>query len=295
MVEIAPLKVIILGTAGIVGQHMRKYQPDGIEAIYCRKTSDESHLGADLTNATELKAILALEPDVIVNLAGENRPDVVEQDPKLYWDINVALPDALAAWADEQPHRRYIHASTQGVFSGKAPPYGPFSAPSPVNAYGAQKAEAEALVRPRSNWIIARLTFVLGIRPYPIGRQNPLEQMLEQEKQRQVVDRWFSPLFAKDAALLLWGLATGPTALARIVHLGIPERVTRYSLACIVKRLLGKPFEVVQPVSHDSFEGLAPRPIDTTWSPETAWFTESLIDGLARCSREWQQRESTAR
>ena len=284
------MKVLVLGASGIVGQHLRVSEPQGIEAIYHRRTEDAKYLVSDLTDPAALSAALMLGPDVIVNLAGENRPDVVEQDPKQYRDINVGLPQVLATWATRDSARRYVHVSTQGVFSGNAPPYGPRSPVDPVNAYGMQKAEAETLVRRSSNWIIARLTVILGIRIDTRCRTNVLEQMIEQDKQRHVIDRWFSPLFAADAARGLWALAL-EEALPGIVHLGIPERVTRYSLACMVKQLLGQPTEQVQPVSHTSFEGLAPRPRDTTWSMDSAYYT-LLMDGLRACIQTWKARRA---
>ena len=43
------MRVVILGSAGIIGQHMRLVVPEGIEPVWVRKRKDYAHLGLDLT------------------------------------------------------------------------------------------------------------------------------------------------------------------------------------------------------------------------------------------------------
>ena len=75
------LKVLILGASGIVGQHMRLCIPPGVEPIWVRRTPDPITLGYDLTDVDVLaNLLLARNPDVIVNLAGESNVDKVEMD-----------------------------------------------------------------------------------------------------------------------------------------------------------------------------------------------------------------------
>lgn len=283
------MKVAVFGAGGIVGQTMRLCVPDGINVRFYRKAS--SHVwgsmfyGVDLTDRDDLaQALKAFEPDVIVNLAGENRPDVVAQDASAHYNINVFLPILLARYCD-RIGAHYVHVSSQAVFSGLEPPYDWPSPTGPANAYGLQKEAAERWVAKFRNWTIARLTFVLGIRPLQgTGRKNPLEEMLSNPDQRQVNDRWFSPLFARDAAAILWELVQEKPA-HRIVHLGTPERVTRYQLAGLAAGLLGAGHQVTA-VPNDAFPGIAARPIDTTWAAGSL-FRLQVIDGLAAAVKEW--------
>jgi dTDP-4-dehydrorhamnose reductase len=248
---------------------MRLYQPN-VDAEYYRRSTDLLHTGIDLTATRDYP----LDADVIVNLAGENRPDVVEKDPAQYREINVNVPERIAAWCD-QYGKHYVHISTQGIFSGDNPPYGPDSRVEPINEYGKQKAEAEVRIRGFRNWTILRPTFVLGIRPLPhIGRQNPLEQMLENPTGKQVNDRWFSPLFAREAALAIWQAVMSP-APRQIIHLGTPVPVSRYDVAVAAG---GQP----EAVSHEYFVGFAPRPRDTHYSLDTV-ASLSLGSGIAQC------------
>lgn len=274
------MKVLVLGASGIIGQHMRLCVPLGITPIWARRTADAMHVGIDLDEQMLNLAVLG-DPDVIVNLAGESRTDEVERDSNRYRWINAHVPYQLALWCDRN-EAHLIHVSTQAVFDGAEPPYSQDSEICPVNIYGAQKVEAECRVHKYWNWTIVRPTFVLGTRPMGIGRRNPLEAMLEDAEQNQVDNRWFSPLFARDAAESIWRLVESKLKGAT-VHLGIPQRVSRYDIA-----LLAAPVgATVNAVEHESFQGIAPRPIDTTYA-EGSWHCRTLVEGIEEARREME-------
>ncbi len=260
------MKVVIFGASGIIGAHLRLCVPPGVEPIWMRREADALHRGLDLLRTADLANSLTTErPNVIINLAGESRTDVVERDPDEYYDLNVIVPDRLAHWC-ERNNSHHVHISTQAVFNGEHPPYHPKSQRQAVNEYGRQKIFAEESVeRVGSRWTIVRPTFVLGVRPVPtMGRENPIEQMLTAPVQRQVSDRWFSVSFARDVAADLWKIALGEP-LMKAVHIGIPHGVTRYDLAATVSCLPGVTVGVDR-AKHGDFAGIAPRPVDTTFA-----------------------------
>lgn len=265
------MRVVVLGASGIVGQHMYVNQPEGVEATYVVRNCPplKNYVSLDCSEFLALKEFLdETQPDAIVNLAGQNNVDAVENDPLPYEQINSGLPFFLVTWCDDND-AHLVQASTQGVFSGDDGPYSPSSQVNPITAYGAQKAIAEELVQTGTNWTIARLTFVIGTRPFPgYGRINPLEDMFERDKQIQVNDHFFSPLLAQEAAETLWDFAIDREG--GIHHLGIPESVSRFQLAqktAILKQMTGINTELVD-VAHDYFasKGSAKRPVDTTWA-----------------------------
>jgi dTDP-4-dehydrorhamnose reductase len=273
------MKVAIFGASGIIGQHMRLCVPLSINPIWLRNQADRRHVGLDLTNSQALSEFLeSEEPEVVLNLAGESRPDVVEGCPGEFYRINVAVPQILGRWCLAHG-RHYIHVSTQGVFSGEEPPYFPGSFRHPINAYGRQKVEAENQIeRMPCAWTILRPTFILGVRPLPhVGRSNPIEQMLEGQV-GQVDNRWFSVLFARTAAAQIWKII-----LRRphgIIHLGIPGSASRHEIAS----LLGCKSD---PLRHEHFAGIATRPINTSYESVKPYSTE-LDEGLKKCREDWE-------
>ncbi len=250
------MKVIIFGASGIIGQHMRLCVPPGIEPVWVRSHEDVLHHGVD---ANDFDAVVRLfqeeRPHAVVNLAGESNPDTVERSPERYRFVNAEFPGQLIGYCHRQ-NIHLVHVSTQAVFSGENPPYRPESPKNAVNEYGRQKTEAEDRIRQfSSGWAIIRPTFVLGVRPMPaIGRQNPIEQMIEGQK-NQVADRKFSVSLAEGVASYLWEAAID--RIEGIIHVG-SMTVSRYDIASMIG-------DDVNHVSHADFPGIAPRPGDTTY------------------------------
>lgn len=284
--------VLVLGAGGIIGQHLLTSRPDWVDGIFTRRSAASAPWTAfDAEKDDVIEFLDVLRPDVIINLAGENRVDVVEADPDKYHEVNVRLPEMLSEWTSRN-ECYLIQSSSQGVFSGNNPTYSPDDAPDPLTHYGRQKVRSEQAALSIANSEVTRFTFVLGIRPFQdIGRRNPLEDMIEKSDQLQVDDRFFSPLFAEDCAEILWDRVRNRTSNSeRIVHIGCPVRCSRFSIASDVKRLLDKHIDpVIQPVPHDYFSGLAARPGDTTWNAERCLYNSSYEEGLARSCAGWSK------
>lgn len=285
------LKVAVFGCGGIIGTHMLISVPEDIEPYFVRKTHSPLADSLDLTNWPAALAWLnERRPDVIINLAGESRPDVVERDPGASQDINVTLPLNLVEWCDSHGSH-LIQVSSQAVYNGQHAPYSVDGlTEAPVNEYGRQKAFVDyALLRrvpPAGNWTIVRPTFVLGIRPFPaIGRKNPAEAMLDGSQVHQVDNRFFSVSFAWDVAEVLWETARQRPS-RKTVHVGNPGTVNRFGLAQMLN-----PAQVFEPVTQEHFEatfGIAPRPRDTTYAD--GHFSTPLNVGLKWLAEEYQER-----
>ena len=158
------MKVLILGAGGIVGQHMKINEPKDVEVIYSRKTSSPGWYGIDVDHQDVRKDLDIINPDVIINLAGENRVDVVESDPQKYISVNVDLVKTLCTWVTKN-NKYLIQGSTQGIFSGDNSCYNTTDIAHPLTHYGKQKLTAEHIVLAHQNTEICRLTFVIGVRP----------------------------------------------------------------------------------------------------------------------------------
>lgn len=264
--------ILVLGAGGIIGQHIEVAHP-GLAFV-------RSRWEAALDDRDSLRRLLdARRPSSIINLAGENRVDVVEGGPQATASINCGLPMWAAEWCDEND-AFLVQVSTQGVFSGDHAPYRSFDTPHPRTEYGAQKVEAEQRVAAFRNWTIARVTFVLGVRPRTTGRVNPLEQMFALSSQRQVNDRFFSPSFAVDVAEHLVRLAA-LEAPGRIVHLGLPIRVSRFDIAQIAN-----PGARIEAVSDREFSGPS-RPVDTSYGAGSLCI-QDLVEGITAAREQWK-------
>lgn len=285
------LRVIIFGAGGVVGQNMIHNSPKNIEAIYTRTCDDDNYTKFIYGEDDVSDFLNFYNPDVILNLAGENRVDIVESTPDEFKDLNENFPIELAAWCKEKD-KFLIQGSTQAVFSGRFAPYSPYSITDPINEYGVQKSNSEKNVLKIKNSMITRLTFVLGSRYFrEIGRRNPYEDILEKPHQLQVDDRFFSPLFAHDAAKTLWNLiCLNKSNSRKIVHLGHPLKCSRFSIASDVKYHLHGSLDVkISGVSHEYFPGLAQRPYDTTWNASDCMYNDSYESNLLESFIIWRR------
>lgn len=264
-------RVAVLGAGGILGQTMMLYEPEGAVVRYYRRSSTEM-LFYQLNVFDFEEEFDDFLPEVVVNLAGENSPDVVEKDPGKYYELNAIVPARLGAWC-EAHGAHFVQVSTQAVFSGNEPPYHAGSHTDPINRYGRQKAEAEENAMEACSWCtVVRPTFVLGVRPLPhIGRQNPFEHMVDNPHGIQVSDRYFSPLFARAGARALWDVCLKEKRGQQFTHLGSALTTTRAEIA----KVAGFKMESVP---HDYFKLPAPRPIDTTY--EYSFADENPLRGV---------------
>lgn len=286
------MKVIVIGAGGIVGQEMIRHIPENVQAVFTRTESDETYAAFNVLHNDIFTFLDSINPDVIVNLSGVNNVDLVENATGPELDditfLNEEAPVIIAKWANEN-NSFFIQGSTQAVFSGDNPPYSSISETDPINLYGHQKANAEKAIlsKYKSSSLIARLTFVYGIRPnMNIGRANPLESMMAEEPQLQVDDRYFSPLWSVDAANILWELA-----LARepgIVHIGEPITVSRYTMACHCAWDTHRNLSI-KPVSHEFFQGTAARAYNTSWRAADALYKTPFSEGILNCYFEWRK------
>ena len=284
-------KVVVIGAGGIIGQHMMVNKPNWADAQFTRRIGGDQWTQLNVGSDDIISWLDKNKPDVIVNLAGQNIVDSVEENPEEYIHINVELPIILAKWAYRN-NKYLIQVSTQGIFSGENAEYTPESEPHPITWYGKQKSLAEKLVLLYPNVEIARLTFVIGIRPFQnIGRKNPLESILEQRKQVQVNDRFFSPVFAEDAAIVLWDrVDSAGESNEKIIHIGNPIKCTRFSLANDLKTVSDGKLDIeIEAVSYTHFISDVPRPRDTTWKKGYTLYKTEYMDGLKSCYLQWER------
>ncbi|CAG8769145.1 4470_t:CDS:2, partial [Acaulospora morrowiae] len=103
----------------------------------------------------------------IVHTAAERRPDVVEKNREVAFELNVNVPEHLATLSKIH-NFSLIYISTDYVFDGKNPPYGVDDKPNPLNSYGETKYRGELAVQNVSpKAIILRVPILYGEVEYP--------------------------------------------------------------------------------------------------------------------------------
>jgi dTDP-4-dehydrorhamnose reductase len=192
-------RIFIAGERGQVAQALGrayKLRSDNVVVVGRSNISvtDESHL---------LSAVVAFNPDVVINAAGYTAVDKAEDDSEAAFAVNRDGAGFVAA-AAKAAGVPVIHLSTDYVFDGrKQVPYRETDPTNPINVYGESKLAGEiAVASSTSNYLILRTSWVCS----PIGH-NFVKTMLRLARDRDEIavvdDQWGCPTFAADLAAVI--------------------------------------------------------------------------------------------
>lgn len=220
---------------------------------------------ADLLDArTYRERLLALAPKVIVHLGAVASPSEAYADPERARKVNVESTTILLALA-EKCGARFLYASTDLVFDGEEAPYDEDDAPEPASVYGRTKLEAEAHVFTYKRALAIRFPLMYG---FPDASRRPtfFESMIgdlrAQKPVRLFTDEFRTPLWLDDAARACIALAD--SELRGVVHVGGPERLSRFEMGERVAAAIDAPVSLLEPVSRRDFTSPEPRVRDVS-------------------------------
>ena len=230
----------------------------------------------DLTDLTQVAlAFREASPTAVLHLAALTAVGMCHAEPARAEAINVCGTETLAALA-AGARARLVMVSTDLVFDGENSPYKECDQANPLSVYGHTKlaAESAALAAPAA--AVARLSLMFG--PTVIGKPAFFDQQCSKMRAGRKVtwfaDEWRTPLSLATAARALLALVCSD--FTGLIHIGGPERMSRFEVGMRLAHYLGTDPEMVVAVTRDSVQGLEPRPCDTSLD-STLW--RSLYPG----------------
>jgi len=165
-----------------------------------------------------------------------------ERYPGLARALNVEFPRLVALWCARN-RARLVHVSTDLVFGGADPRPEGFreeDPPAPLSEYGRSKAAGESAVLDADpSALVVRLPLLCGD-SFGRGRgasDSLLDSIARGERPMLFTDEWRTPLDVAVAARALVELAG--TEASGLLHVGGPDRLSRYELGRIVLRSRG--------------------------------------------------------
>lgn len=268
-------RLLITGAGGFLGWHLcRLAQRDWeVWAAYHRhppRVEEVIPIQADLKRMAEIREMLdAARPDAIIHAAAISDPNICQSSPAASARINVTATEILAAFCAEKA-RPFLFTSSDMVFDGASPPYSESDAPNPLSLYGAQKHRAEIATQVRHpDATVCRLPLMIG---WSGGGRSVFDmEMLRQlgagRPVRLFTDQYRTPVSGADAArgiLMVLGRAAG------LIHLGGPERISRYGLGELAVRALDASPGLLRPARQADIPMAAPRPADVSLNSDRA-------------------------
>ncbi|HEY9826007.1 MAG TPA: NAD(P)-dependent oxidoreductase [Stenomitos sp.] len=267
-------KLLITGASGFLGWHLGQVaQP--LWDVYGLVGSNPilnpvvQEIHADLTNAITLQWVLAkVQPQAVIHAAALSRPNDCECDPERSFAINV-----LASWQIAEYCATHdipcVFTSTDLVFDGTQAPYCETDPVSPMNRYGEHKVLAEEGMRSRyPKTVVCRLPLLYGLAPQgQTFLQAWIKQLQSGETLPLFADEFRTPASGESVAQ---GLLLALNSPYPCLHLGGPERVSRYDFGQLLCRALNLPLSQVQPCLQADVPMPAPRPKDVSLNSSVA-------------------------
>ena len=262
-------RLLITGASGFLGWHIchgakSEWKIFGTCHLHPLNIQDVNPIKIDLTKFNELKKVFkAVKPAAVIHAAAVTNINYCQQNAAAAYKINTdAVINIAGLCSDLQIP--CLFTSSDLVFDGQNPPYSEEDEPSPVNIYGEQKVAAETGMKRRyPSVVICRLPLMFG-EPGP-SASSFIQPMIRAMKSGNEVplftDEFRTPLSGKNAAE---GVMIALERLPDIIHLGGPQRISRFEFGKLVANVLNLPDTSLKPCRQADLNLPAPRPADVS-------------------------------
>ena len=197
-----------------------KEAPPSTEAIW---------LPLDVRDELAVEDLLErLRPEVVIHTAyQQGGPDLLPV---------TAMGAGNVARAAAAIGARLIHLSSDVIFDGEREGvYTEDDLPSPVSAYGAAKAHAEALVTAaHPGAVVVRTSLIYGFAPIDRSSQFALDVATGRSPERLFTDEFRCPIYVEDLAAALLELCALP--YRGPLHVAGAEVLSRYAFGALIAR-----------------------------------------------------------
>ncbi|WP_028547592.1 dTDP-4-dehydrorhamnose reductase family protein [Paenibacillus sp. UNC451MF] len=278
------MRILIIGGEEIVGRVLVPYllQETRHEVFYTTRLKGKERKGLYLNPSDEAmveKLVEIVTPDVIVN-GTSIMNDMARLHEIEAYRINGLLPHQLARLADQRKIR-FIHMSTDGVFSGVRGHYEERHVPEGTSVYAKTKALGEIKGTPH---LTIRVSIVGPEGGEGIGL---LDWFLRQKEVRGFINVPWNGLTSLEVAKFIHYVLERGRRLNGIIHLTAPERISKYDLLLLIRSLYERSDITIQP--NDAVE--LDRTLKST-RRDVGYRVPSYVDMLTEL-RDWMRSNAT--
>lgn len=264
------MRLLITGASGLLGGYLLRTLAGRDHSVVAwggsqtTQSPETNMVAVDLADGDAVAAAFAsARPDVVLHAAAVSSVALCFQQPAHARAVNIGgtqLLTELAATAKA----RLLFVSTDLVFDGQRGGYCEDDTPAPLSIYGQTKLAAERTVLSSPRTAVARVSLLFG--PSLGQRRGFFDEQLAAIRAGRLcplfVDEWRTPLALSTASEALVALA-GSDFEGRL-HLGGPERLSRWEMGVRLAAHLRCDASAFVPVPRSAVAASEPRPRDNS-------------------------------
>ena len=237
------IKVIITGGSGLLGQYLNLAASGKYDILTNYNSNPGNCLrfnfaNTDLRDEDRFNKLFAdFKPNIVIHSAAITNPiPKPDQNPKLYYDVNVKAAKNLAGLC-EKFNSKLIYISTDLVYAGyRGSMLKEDAKLIPVSLYADTKLMGEVKIQGTlENYIILRtsLLYGFGLNHSRCHFHNMFEDLKNKKPVKLFIDQFRTPISIKEAARIIIELLQTEIK-TEIINLGGMERNSRYELGEIL-------------------------------------------------------------
>ena len=265
--------LLITGGTGTLGSHLvraaaKSRDWDEVHATYHTLNPNFHKISWHYMDARNYihPTLTRVKPTCIIHTMAMSSIVECERKKLDAWQVNVKATTEVINYANING-ASVVFTSTDLVFDGTKGRYEITDVPSPINFYGDSKFEAENEILENltgARYVIARLSLLYGLNLNQ--RLNFFDTMYNRIRNGPPIDlfddEYRSFASVANIAEALLELATGN--YQGIVHLGGPDRMSRYTFGLSLARLLNLPQSNIRSAKQADHVSIGRRPADVS-------------------------------
>jgi dTDP-4-dehydrorhamnose reductase len=234
------MKIFIFGSNGMLGNYVKSYLSTKYTIIpFTRDIYNFDHLNINTLDSLLIKNHLE-ENDIIINCAGiipqssnnkssNNNKSLNNQEilKKKYYKINSLLPVILSMLCDKY-NSKFIHITTDCVFSGNQGNYNELSEHDEINDYGTSKSLGELC-----NGTIIR-TSIIG---EEINHKYSLLEWVKSNANNKIngyINHYWNGVTCLQLAKIIYDIINNNLYWTGVRHIYSPRIISKYELVSII-------------------------------------------------------------
>lgn len=268
--------ICVVGTNSLLGHKIIHYNKNfEIIGTYHKNSpiiKDSKNIHLDITDEMQCKKIIEHKPDVIINTAALTNVDYCERMQDEATKVNVIGTRNLAKVANNIGSK-FIHISSDGIFSGNKNYYLEDDISQPCNFYGISKFRSENEAALVSDHTILRPSVLFGWIPHKVVENRfeyvksknfalwVLSELAQKKSIRVVTDQFNTPTLADNLADVV--LNCCQINIKGIFHASGLSCVSRYEFANMLARKFNYSEDMIIPIISNDLNQIAKRPNKT--------------------------------